>query len=211
MEEQNELIPKKKFFGPIKPGEVRNPKGRPDIVNAPKPGMKTDQGKFWNSLLKYSTNSMAKTLHKIRRCKVCPLGARVNKKGETVIQCAHYDIKRRKCIIPVNSFLEQCKVFRAAEKEGWASVAKLIAAKTSAMADMRLEKDLLMDGAPSELTAKFQQLAGEQAHNILKIEQGEKQVITANVATVDMNELMNIEREKIIKKHGKLVFDDESK
>ena len=86
---------------------------------------------------------------------------------------------------------------------------KLNAMKAMGLMEMRLERDMLVEGAPSLVTAEFQKIAGEQIHNIQKISVGEKQQISVNENVLDVNKLLNEEREKVFGRDEDLVFEDE--
>jgi hypothetical protein len=197
--------------GSIKPGEIRNPKGNPNpnIRDWPKPGATTEIGKFWQKLNVFTAESKAKTLHAIRQCNKCPLQPIHLPNGRIKMICPHWSEGSKKCVIPITTFLNECKIIRETERQGWEQVAKLNAMKAMMMTEMSLEKDLLTTGGPGMLTAEFQKISGEQIHNIQKIREGEKQNVNVNANTLDINALLDQEKQKILDTTPITKYEDE--
>ena len=200
-----------KMRGSIKPGEVRNPKGSPYIRDLVKTGSKTTIGRFWQNLKNYRDDTTSQIVKKIRRCDKCPLAPFVQPDGTEVMRCPHWKRDSKTCIIPARDFFIQCKVLREAQKVGSKKLAELNAIKTMMYGELAFQKDMVMEGAPGDNTAQFQKLAGEQTHNLLKVEVGEKQNIEqqSSVSTLDINKLIKEHRHDLLDDEGDYKFGEE--
>ena len=185
----------KVFSGSIKPGEVRNPRGNPNmnIGKARKTGPVTQEGKLKNALSMISHGKNSKLISLFRNCDKCPLREttrEVMSRGEAVdiaipAKCKNYTVGA-KCVVPQIDFIKKLRFYYdIGEKLGTKELQRVITYRTLEMAEIAGETEILEDRKPGYFTHKFFELAGKNTESMNKLEYGEK--LTTQNLNVNMN------------------------
>ncbi|MFW5891328.1 MAG: hypothetical protein ACOCUI_03835 [bacterium] len=174
---------KTNFSGPIKPGEVRNPKGNPNpnIKYAPKTGSKTKEGKLKQAIAKMVHGKQSKLLKSINNCDECPLRPRIEERvvNDRVVRvgrpgCGYYR-SGGECKFDYKDFVQKIKShYEIGEKLGTVELHKYMAMELLTDAEMARTKEIMEKKHPGFYTLKFMELAGQNLGQVNKQIYGEK-------------------------------------
>jgi hypothetical protein len=187
MLEDNPLKTKPKFSGPIKKGEVRNPKGNPNPLigkyiqsGGPKKDISKLRALVCSGMLKKTSNS--RILNKFKVCDKCPLKPKTEEvfhKGEFIevrvpAKCPHYN-EGGKCVIPQDNLVRQLRTyFKIGEKFDSMMVQEALAYAMIENAEISKETEMLLNRRPGFYTARFQELASKNLADLNRMKFGEK-------------------------------------
>lgn len=174
----------------IKKGQILNPKGNPNIGEISKKhstGPRTLDGKLKvllsSGLLKHGGTS--KLLKKIRKCKICPLGAKtdeiiINSKVVTKsipAKCRFYMAEEtnggKRCVIPTMQFITEAKIYYDITQNLDAiELQKALIHQSISDTIINRQHEMLKDGRPGFYTKEFQEQALKYNTEIIKIQHG---------------------------------------
>lgn len=171
----------------FKKGVVTNPFGNPNmnIGNERKTGPITDDGKFRQALSLLTDGKYSKMVHKMRVCSKCPLGqknqtVKINgKEMERTIpaKCSYYMAPETeqgtKCIIPVQDFIDKCKIYYQIMKEqDTMALQEALIQQTIMDGMLARESEIITKGTPGFYTKEFSDLALRYTTELNKIKFG---------------------------------------
>ena len=193
-----------------------NPTGKGSKLGVPgavqRTGPKTFEGKLKNTLLSgaMKDGTHSKLMKLASQCKHCPLGERVetrtiNGKSMTITipaKCRYYDVTRTDCVYPATEQIDKLRTFyQVGEAQDAVELQRAIAYQSLMDAEMARKAEFLQDGRPGHHTHKFSELAMKGTESVIRGTVGEKRRLEANVrsdvAVLDINELLNKERESM--------------
>ena len=195
--------------------ETEEPKKKkePNIKKHRKSGPKTFRGKLKVALLsgRIIVGTSSKLMQLASKCGHCPLGEHTQNRtmGKKVVpivvpaKCKFYNIGRKKCVYPVQEQIKRLKLmFDIEQRYGSLEAQKMMAFQSLMDAEMARKVEIVKDARPGFYTKEFSELASKQMEGYNKMMFGEKQRIEADVnvkvATLDVNELIKEEKDKII-------------
>lgn len=161
-----------------------NPKGNPNIKNAPKPGPITKEGKL-RSLISTGNlrpHSKSRTLNYFKICDRCPLRPRIEtrfignkeKKISIASKCPHYK-EGQKCVIPQKEFIKELDYyFKHGEEEDMMALQKAMAYKALEYSEIAKETEMLQSRKPGFYSLEWFKAASEVVDKHNKITQPQK-------------------------------------
>ena len=164
---------------------VPNPRGNPNIKDAPKPGATTKEGKLRLSCRKLITGNSSKWVKRMRKsCKECVLGERVEwrkingKMVEVTIprQCIHYAPNRKKCKMPLQEMVNKLRVYHDVMEHNTLDLQKALIMDSIADAQANREVETIKSGAPRFYTKEFNEQSLKYVTELNKIIYGQKQL-----------------------------------
>ena len=201
----------KVFKGQIKLGEVRNPRGNPNMnIKAWKrTGPRSKEGKLKNALTMAKHGRSSKIISAFRNCDMCPLKEKSRevwtKDGpHNVIvpaKCINYKTGG-KCVIPQIDFIRKLRFYyEIGEKLGTKELAKVISYRALENSEIAGETEIIEDRKPGMMAHKFLDLASKNTESINKIEYGEKTEntnlnVNMNVSDIIIEAYKNRKEEK---------------
>jgi len=177
-----------KFYGDIKPGEVRNPKGNPnpligEISKYASTGPRTDEGKFRGIIKRRAlrANSKSKYLEKFYKCDTCPLRPKEEEKfirGEILTvnippKCTQHR-SGGSCVFKLGDFTSKMEIYYNIEQ--YADTMELQKSMTHSMladAEMARQAEVVEGRKPGFYSARFEEMAARNAESINRLERGE--------------------------------------
>lgn len=174
-----------RFFGPAKPGEVRNPRGNPNpkIKDTPSTGPKTELGKLKTVIMNptvppWSDSSIIK---KFRHCNKCPLKASIKEvfyngeifKFTVPAKCVNYK-EDSKCVIEQGEFMKSLKFyFDIGEKRDTLELQKALTYELLENMKIARESEILEKRRPGFYTARFAEIAVNNLASVNRLKYGE--------------------------------------
>jgi len=162
--------------------EKYKPPGNPNIGEISKKkatGPRTVMGKLSGAIktgvLQHGNNS--KIIQRLRAsCKVCPLRARIEERiigGELKrisipAKCPHYQPQRKKCVIPVEHYVQKMRTFIKLMDKNEEEVQKVLISQAVEDAQCSREVEMMLKGHPGFYTKEFQEQAMKYNSELIK-------------------------------------------
>jgi len=174
------------------------PGGNPDLINVPKTGQKTKEGKLrmlvsTGNLLPYSKS---KILNYFKHCNLCPLRPRTekrrvgNKEKEFTFpsKCASYR-PEGKCLVEQGEMIKKLDYyFKVGQEQDTVALQESLTYSILENAELSKSNEIMKSRQPGFYTKEFQELAIKNLDSLNKIRFGERlttQNLNINVDATD--------------------------